>query len=84
VEKKTLYAIADRPALGADRPEVCRGGVAPAPSHGPSSPVLRTVRASAESPARRSVPVFGAWIGANTSLGELKLCLDVEDGIKLG
>jgi hypothetical protein len=30
-EKKTLCAIMDRLALGADRPEACRGGSAPAP-----------------------------------------------------
>jgi hypothetical protein len=30
-EKKTLCAIVDRPASGADRSEACRGGSTPAP-----------------------------------------------------
>jgi hypothetical protein len=74
-EKKTLCVIADRlalgedrSALGTDRPEACRGGVAPAPDRGPSKPVPRTVRASAESTAKWSVPVFG--VGANTLFGD--------------
>jgi hypothetical protein len=66
MEKKTLYSIADRPAPGADRPDVRRGGAAPAPGRGLSGPVPRTVRAYAEIPTRRSVPVFGVQIGANT------------------
>jgi hypothetical protein len=69
-EKKTIGAIADRPAPGVDRTEVCRGGVAPAPGRGPSGPVSWTVRASAESPTRRSVPVFGTQICANTLFGD--------------
>jgi hypothetical protein len=60
VEKKTLCAIVDRSALGADRPEVCRGGATHVPCCGPSGPVPWTVRASAESPARQYVLVFGA------------------------
>jgi hypothetical protein len=36
VVKKTLSAIAGRLAPGTDRTEVCRGGVAPVPGHGPS------------------------------------------------
>jgi hypothetical protein len=62
-EKKTLGAIVDRT-------EVCRGGVAPAPGRGPSGPVSWTVRASAESPTRWSVPVFGTQICANTLFGD--------------
>jgi hypothetical protein len=69
VEKKTLCAIADHPALGSDRSEVCRGA-APALGRGPSGPVPRTIRTFAESPARRSVPVFGTLIGANTLFGD--------------
>jgi hypothetical protein len=57
-EKKTLYAIANLP-------EVYREGAAPASGRGPSGPVSWTVRASTESPARRSVPVFGTQIAAN-------------------
>jgi hypothetical protein len=42
-------------APGADRPDVRRGGVAPVLGRGPSGPVPRTVRASAESTTRRSI-----------------------------
>src|SRR5688572_1462726 len=55
-ENKTLCVIVDRPTPGTDCPEVCRGGAAPALGRGPSDPMTRTVRASAESPARRYVP----------------------------
>jgi hypothetical protein len=58
-EKKTLYAIADHPAPGADHPEVCGGGAAPTLGHRLFDPVPWTVRASTESSARRSVRIFG-------------------------
>jgi hypothetical protein len=54
----------------ADRPEVRRGGITPAPGHGPSDPVPRTVRTSAESTATRSFLVFRARIDANTLFGD--------------
>jgi hypothetical protein len=60
-KKKTLCAITDRS-------DVRGGGVTPASGHGPSDPVLRTVRASAKSTVRRSFLVFGTRIGANTFL----------------
>jgi hypothetical protein len=69
-EKKTLCAIVDHSTLGADRPEVCKGGSTPAPGRGPSGPMPQIVHASAESSARRFVPVFGTWIGANTLFGD--------------
>jgi hypothetical protein len=56
---KTLCVIADRS-------DVCRGRVVPARGRGPSDPMSRTIRGSAESTARRSVPVFGAQIAANS------------------
>jgi hypothetical protein len=64
---KTLCAIR---APGMDRSDVRRGGDAPAPGRGPSDPVPRTVRASAESNARWSVLVSGAQIDANTLFGD--------------
>jgi hypothetical protein len=66
--KKTLCAIADRP-------DVRRGGVAPVPGRGPSGPILRTVRASAESTTRWSFLVFGAQIGANTIDSDILLLI---------
>jgi hypothetical protein len=53
-----------------NRLDVRRGGAAPAPGHGPSDLGPRTIRASAVSTARRSFPVFGAQIGANTLFGD--------------
>jgi hypothetical protein len=65
-------------ASGADRSDVHRGGVAPAPGCGPSGPVPRTVHVFAESTARRSFLVFDARIGANrmeTVMDELFVAL---------
>jgi hypothetical protein len=69
-EKKTFCAIVDRPALGADHAKACRGKAAPVPGRELSGPVPRTVCTSVESTTKRSVPVFGARIGANTLFGD--------------
>jgi hypothetical protein len=61
-----MYMQNNNLSPGADRPDLCRGGDAPAPGRGPSGSVRRTVGASRESTTRRSVPVFGAQIDANT------------------
>jgi hypothetical protein len=45
-------------ALGVDRPDVRKRGVATAPDHQLCDPVLRTVRGSAYSTVRRSFPVL--------------------------
>jgi hypothetical protein len=55
-------------ATGADRPNVRRGGVTPAPGHGPSAPVSRIIRASIESNLMWLFLVFGIRTSANNSI----------------
>jgi hypothetical protein len=69
-EKKTLCAITDRPAPGADHPKACREDPLLRPGRGLSGPVPRTVRASVESTAIWFIPVFGAQIDTNILFGD--------------
>jgi hypothetical protein len=68
VKKTTLCATADRPTLGADRPDIRRGGAASTSGHEPSDLGPWTIRASTESTTRWFVLVFSAQTGDNKYL----------------